>query len=71
MPLQSIVSEPILRRLEKLAEGGHGGARELVSYFVGQGVGLMNKSVGARWVVQDFMEEFADAHDRLHHLMSD
>jgi NAD(P)H-dependent flavin oxidoreductase YrpB (nitropropane dioxygenase family) len=71
MPLQSVISEPYLQRVEKLAEGGHDGARELVSYFVGQGVGLMNKSVDARWVVQEFMEDFSDAYDRLQNLLSD
>jgi len=71
MPFQSVISEPCLHRVERLAEGGHEGARELASYFVGQGVGLMNKSVDTRWVVQEFMEDFADAYDRLQNLLSD
>ena len=42
MPLQSLVSEPALRKVDKLAEGGHGGAEALATYWVGQAVGLMN-----------------------------
>ena len=69
MPLQQLVSEPALGRVSKLAEGGHSGARQLATYFVGQGVGLMNASVSSRQVVYDFMEDFADAAERLGSLM--
>lgn len=65
MPLQSIVTEPAMARITKLAEGGHDGARKLASYFVGQGVGLMNDSVSARTVVYEFMEDFLSATERL------
>ena len=69
MPLQQLVSEPALGRVSKLAEGGHAGARQLATYFVGQGVGLMNAPVSSRQVVYDFMEDFADAAERLGSLM--
>jgi len=65
MPLQSIVTEPAMHKITKLAEGGHDGARKLASYFVGQGVGLMNHSQSARSVVYEFMEDFLTASDRL------
>lgn len=65
MPLQSIVTEPAMAQITKLAEGGHSGARQLASYFVGQGVGLMNASVSARTVVYEFMEDFLRATERL------
>ena len=65
MPLQSIVTEPAMHKITKLAEGGHDGARELASYFVGQGVGLMNHAQSARSVVYEFMEDFLKASDRL------
>ena len=42
MPVQSLISEPALARVDKLAQGGHEGAPELATYWVGQGVGLMN-----------------------------
>ncbi len=69
MPLQQLVSEPALGRISKLAEGGHAGARQLATYFVGQGVGLMNATISARQVVYDFMEDFADSAERLTGLM--
>ena len=65
MPLQSLVSEPALRQVAKLAEAGHEGAKQLATYFVGQGVGLMNQALSARQVVYDFMEDFLAAHERL------
>jgi NAD(P)H-dependent flavin oxidoreductase YrpB (nitropropane dioxygenase family) len=65
MPLQSFVSEPALRRVNKLAETGHEGAKQLATYWVGQGVGLMNQSMSCTQVVQQFREEFLEARERL------
>jgi NAD(P)H-dependent flavin oxidoreductase YrpB (nitropropane dioxygenase family) len=65
MPLQGLVSEPALARIDKLAQAGDPGASALATYWVGQGVGLMNQPLGARQVVQDFMEDFASACERL------
>ena len=65
MPLQSLVSEPALALIDKLAQGGDPGARALATYWVGQGVGLMNRPLSVRQVVQEFMEDFADASQRL------
>ncbi|GIR72115.1 MAG: hypothetical protein CM15mP74_33660 [Halieaceae bacterium] len=56
--LQALVSEPALGKIDKLAEGGHEGARQLSTYWVGQGVGLMNEIQTTRQVVYDFMEDF-------------
>ncbi len=64
MPLQGLVSGPPLRRIDKLAESGHAGAKQLATYWVGQGVGLMNDSLSARTVVQNFMEDFAAAYEQ-------
>ena len=64
MPLQGLVSGPPLRRIDKLAESGHAGAKQLATYWVGQGVGLMNDSLSARTVVQNFMEDFASAYEQ-------
>ena len=61
MPLQGLLSEPAMRRVNQAAEAGNVEARALVSYFVGQGVGLVEDVRSARTVVQDFMTEFADA----------
>lgn len=65
MPLQGVVSSPPLRLIDRLAETGHAGAKKLATYFVGQGVGLMNTPTSARTVVFDFMEDFATAVEHL------
>lgn len=65
MPLQSLVSEPALRKVDKLSEGGHEGARALATYWVGQGVGLMNEAMGAGQVVQEFKTDWIAACERL------
>ncbi|WP_233998078.1 nitronate monooxygenase family protein [Erythrobacter sp. QSSC1-22B] len=61
MPLMGMVSEPAFARIERAAAAGNGEARELVSYFVGQGVGLVEQVRSSRQVVQDFREEFLEA----------
>ena len=61
MPLMGMVSEPAFAKIEQAAAAGNDDARELVSYFVGQGVGLVEQVRPARAVVQDFREEFLDA----------
>jgi NAD(P)H-dependent flavin oxidoreductase YrpB (nitropropane dioxygenase family) len=65
MPLQGLISEPALKKVEKLSAGGHQGAHDLATYWVGQGVGLMNASQSARSVVYDFKEDFIEAFERL------
>ena len=65
MPLQSFLSRPAFAKIDKLADGGHAGAKDLASYYVGQAVGLMNTETSARSVVYEFMRDFADAAERL------
>ena len=65
MPLQSLLVEPALLRIDKLAQNGHAGARDLATYWVGQGVGLMNQEQTAAAVVQEFKADFLDACERL------
>ena len=65
MPMQSMVSEPALKKIDKLSQGGHEGAKELATYWVGQGVGLMNQPMTSGQVVQQFKEEFVEAYERL------
>lgn len=71
MPLQGLISGPALARIDKLAEAGDPNAKRLATYWVGQGVGLMNAPVSARSVVYSFMEEFAESCDRLGRAMED
>ncbi|MCV7169318.1 nitronate monooxygenase [Mycobacterium manitobense] len=65
LPLQSMLVEPVLRRIDGLASQGHSGAQALSTYFVGQGVGLMNKVKPAREVVREFIEDYLAAAERL------
>jgi NAD(P)H-dependent flavin oxidoreductase YrpB (nitropropane dioxygenase family) len=65
MPLQTMLSEPVLRRIDTLATKGDEGARALATYWVGQGVGLMNTVKSARQVVYEFAEDYLAAAQRL------
>lgn len=65
MPLMGMVSEPAFARIERAAQAGNRQARDLVSYFVGQGVGLVEEVRPARAVVQAFREEYLEAVERL------
>ena len=65
MPLQTVVTGPALEKIDKLADGGHAGARALATYWVGQGVGMMNNTLSVRAVVQEFKEDFLAASERL------
>jgi NAD(P)H-dependent flavin oxidoreductase YrpB (nitropropane dioxygenase family) len=71
LPLQSMLSEPIIRRVDVLAAQGHPGAQALATYFVGQGVGLMNKVKSAREVVREFIEDYLAATERLSNSLPD
>ncbi len=61
MPLQSIISRDAFEAIDRAAAGGNAQARDLVSYFVGQGVGLIDSVKSAGHVVQEFKEDFIDA----------
>ena len=61
MPLQLFLSEPALRRAEHEASRGNRKAEDLVTYYVGQGVGLLDQVKTSKAVVREFMEEFAEA----------
>jgi NAD(P)H-dependent flavin oxidoreductase YrpB (nitropropane dioxygenase family) len=71
MQLMSLVSEPAIRRIDKAADAGNAAARPLVTYFVGQGVGLVEDIKTARQVVQEFKEDFADAFSAISELMEE
>jgi hypothetical protein len=69
MPYQTLLSEPALRLALKAAERGNQKANELVSYWVGQCVGLMDTVKSTRAVVSEFMEDFAAAIDEMNTLI--
>ncbi len=71
MPLQSLVSEAPLAKVTKLAEGGHEGARQLATSFVGQGVGLIDAIQDTRTVVREFMEDYLTAVERMNASLED
>jgi NAD(P)H-dependent flavin oxidoreductase YrpB (nitropropane dioxygenase family) len=71
MPLQSLLSEPVMRRIDVLAQQGNKGAQELATYWVGQGVGLMNKATTVRDVIYEMAQDYAEAAERLSATMSD
>jgi hypothetical protein len=71
MPLMSLVSETAIRSINRAAEAGNPKAREMVTYFVGQGVGLIDSVRSATQVVQDFKAEFLEAVERMNGLLED
>jgi NAD(P)H-dependent flavin oxidoreductase YrpB (nitropropane dioxygenase family) len=71
MPMQSLISENALRSADRAAAAGNAKAREMVTYFVGQGVGLIDGVRSAGQVVQDFKAEFLESVERLDGLLAD
>ncbi|MFV3077109.1 nitronate monooxygenase [Niveispirillum fermenti] len=65
MPLMAMISIPTFELIDKAAERPEAPARDLVTYFVGQGVGLVENVRSATAVVQEFKEDFADAVGRM------
>ena len=70
MPLQTMLVSDSQRRIHRLSQQP-GGARELVTYFVGQVVGQMNVAKPTRAVVAEMVEEFLDAAERLGGILHD
>ena len=71
MPLQTMVSEPALKKVADQAAIGHEGAKQLETYWVGQGIGLVNETITAGQTVQKFKEEFIDSYERVNGFFSD
>jgi NAD(P)H-dependent flavin oxidoreductase YrpB (nitropropane dioxygenase family) len=69
MPLQSIISRDAFNSIDRSAAAGNAEARDLVSYFVGQGVGLIDSVKSAGAVVQEFKEDFIDAVEHMNTLV--
>jgi NAD(P)H-dependent flavin oxidoreductase YrpB (nitropropane dioxygenase family) len=65
MPAMGLLSQAAFRHIDKAAAAGNSKARELVSYFVGQGVGLIDQISSASGVVQSFKEDYVAAVARL------
>ncbi len=67
MPMQPILIAPAMARIGRVADKP--GAKDLVTYFVGQVVGSMNTVKPAGRVVMDMVEEFIEAVERLDGLL--
>jgi NAD(P)H-dependent flavin oxidoreductase YrpB (nitropropane dioxygenase family) len=71
MPLQSIISRDAFASIDRSAAAGNARARDLVSYFVGQGVGLIDSVKSAGAVVQEFKQDFVEAVEHMNTLVSE
>ena len=65
MPLQGLVSEPALKKVDAAAAAGHEGAEALATYWVGQAVGLMNEERSVSDVMMEFKTEYLEAFQRI------
>lgn len=70
MPLQPILIDNAIRRIDRAAHHEGSGANQLANYFVGQIVGNMNESKSATRVVYDMIEEFIESVERLNTQMN-
>ncbi|MGH2475542.1 MAG: nitronate monooxygenase [Candidatus Limnocylindrales bacterium] len=61
MPMQPVLVDGALRRIDRAAYREGSGAEKLANYFVGQIVGTMNQSKPAAQVVYEMIDEFIDA----------
>jgi NAD(P)H-dependent flavin oxidoreductase YrpB (nitropropane dioxygenase family) len=65
MPLQPILVDDAIRRIDRAAHHPGSGAEQLANYYVGQIVGAMNESKPASRVVYEMIEDFIEAVERL------
>jgi NAD(P)H-dependent flavin oxidoreductase YrpB (nitropropane dioxygenase family) len=64
MPLQTMLTAPAQQRINRHAGTEGSGARELATYYVGQGVGLMDRIRPARQVVEQMVSEYLAVAER-------
>lgn len=69
MPFQSALVEPYLHYIDKLAAGGHPGAVELSTWFVGEGVGLSNERMTVRQVISEMKRDYINAYDDMRKIL--
>ena len=58
-------------RSTRAADAGNAQARDLATYLVGQGVGLIDSVKSAGAVVQEFKEDFVEAVEHMNALMEE
>ena len=64
MPLQTMLTARAQQRISRGASDEDSGAHQLATYFVGQGVGLLDRIRPARQVVADMIEEYLEVAER-------
>jgi NAD(P)H-dependent flavin oxidoreductase YrpB (nitropropane dioxygenase family) len=64
MPLQTILTAAAQQRVSRAAGREGSGAQQLATYFVGQGVGLLDRVRPAREVVADMVAEYLEVAGR-------
>src|SRR6478752_6800884 len=64
MPLQTMLVAAAQQRINRGASREGSGAQQLATYFVGQGVGLLDRVRPARQVVADMIEEYLSVASR-------
>jgi len=64
MPLQTMLTARAQQRINRNAGTGDGGARQLATYFVGQGVGLLDRVRPARQVVEQMVTDYLAVAER-------
>jgi len=64
MPLQTMLTAPAQQRINRHAGAEVSGAYELATYYVGQGVGLMDRIRPARQVVEQMVTEYLAVAER-------
>jgi len=69
MPLQPLLVDSAIARIDRGAHDPASGAAQLANYFVGQIVGSMNETKPAARVVLEMVEEFIDAIQRVESMM--
>jgi NAD(P)H-dependent flavin oxidoreductase YrpB (nitropropane dioxygenase family) len=67
MPMQPVLVDTALQRIDRAAYRKGSGAEQLANYFVGQIVGTMNQSKPAAQVVYEMIDEFIEATQSLAH----
>ena len=65
MPMQPVLIDEAISRINRAAHREGSGAEKLANYFVGQIVGTMNKSKPTTQVVYEMIEEFIEATESL------
>ena len=61
LPLQGMLAQPAFAKIDLAVEKGNVEAKDLASYWVGQGVGLIDSVRSTGDVVQEFKEQFGEA----------